>query len=270
MDIESVGIDGMAMTGGRQMAARRLRGPAGGLLLLMAACSTPQPRAVEVAPEVPLAKWTPSRRLADAAASAGAPAIALQVSDQLVAKNPRDADAWISRGDALVALGRSSEAVTSYATAVEIKPRDTRALVGLGRARLQQDPAGAEAMFARVLTLDPHDAAAASNLGVARDLQGHHAAAQEAYRTALGITPSSVAVQVNLGLSMALSGDAPGAVRLLRPLGAAPGAAPRVRHDLALALALDGRRAEASTVLAADLPPEQVRGTLNGFEALRR
>ena len=247
-----------------------LRILSGGLLLLLAACSARPQKAVDVAPEVPLAKWTPSLHLADAASSVGAPAIALQVSDQLLAQDPRDADAWVRRGDALVALGRSSEAVTSYATAVELKPRDIKALVGLGRARLQQDPAGAEAMFARAVTLDPHDAAAASNLGVARDLQGHHAAAQEAYRMALGITPSSVAVQVNLGLSMALSGDAPGAVRLLQPLAIVPGATPRVRHDLALALALDGRRAEASTMLGADLPAEQVRGTLDGFEALRR
>lgn len=242
----------------------------GGLLLLLAACSAAPPKTVEVAPEVPLAKWTPSLRLADAASSAGAPAISLQVSDQLVAKNPRDADAWIRRGEALSALGRNSEAATSYTSAVEIKPRDTKALVGLGRVRLQQDPAAAETLFARALTLDPHDAAAASNLGVARDLQGHHAAAQEAYRTALGITPGSVAVQVNLGLSLALSGDSNGAVRLLRPLATAPGAAPRVRHDLALALALDGHRAEASALLGADLSAEKLRGTLDGFEALRR
>lgn len=247
-----------------------LRSLSGALLLLLAACSAAPRKTVEVEPEVPLAKWTPSLHLADAASSVGAPAIALQVSDQLLAKNPRDADAWIRRGDALSALGRSSEAAISYSSAIEIKPRDTKALVGLGRVRLLQDPAGAEAMFSRAVTLDPRDAAAASNLGVARDLQGHHAAAQEAYRMALGITPSSVAVQVNLGLSLALSGDAPGAVRMLQPLADAPGAAPRVRHDLALALALDGRRAEASAVLRADMPAEQLRGTLDGFEALRR
>lgn len=242
----------------------------GGLLLVTAACSTPPPKTVEVAPEVPLAKWTPSLRLADAASSAGAPGISLQISDQLLAKNRRDVDAWVRRGDALSALGRSGEAAASYTSALEIKPRDTKALVGLGRVRLLQDPAGAETLFARCLTLDPHDAVAASNLGVARDLQGHHAAAQEAYRTALGITPGSVAVQVNLGLSLALSGDSNGAVRMLRPLAAAPGAAPRVRHDLALALALDGRRAEASAVLATDMSAEKLRGTLDGFEALRR
>lgn len=242
----------------------------GGLLLLAAACSTPPPKTVDMAPEIPLAKWTPSLRLADAASSAGAPGISLQISDQLVAKNPRDAGAWIRRGEALSALGRSSEAAASYTSALEIKPRDTKALVGLGRVRLLQDPAGAETLFARCLTLDPRDAVAASNLGVARDLQGHHAAAQEAYRTALGITPGSVAVQVNLGLSLALSGDPNGAVRMLRPLATAPGAAPRVRHDLALALALDGHRAEASAVLATDMSAEKLRGTLDGFEALRR
>lgn len=247
-----------------------LRGLSGGLLCLLAACSTPALKAVQVEPEVPLAKWSPSLHLADVASSVGAPAIALQVSDELLAKNPRDTDAWIRRGDALSALGRSSEAAASYANAIEIKPRDIKALVGLGRVRLLQDPAGAEAVFSRAVTLDPRDAAAASNLGVARDLQGHHAAAQEAYRMALGIAPSSVAVQVNLGLSLALSGDAPGAVRLLQPLATVPGAAPRVRHDLALALALDGRRAEASAVLGADLPAEQLRATLDGFEALRR
>ncbi len=247
-----------------------LRGPLGGLLFLLAACTTPTLKAVQVEPEVALPKWSPSLHLADTASSAGAPAIALQVSDELLAKNPRDADAWIRRGDALSALGRSSEAAASYSSAIEIKPRETKALVGLGRVRLLQDPAGAEAVFSRAVTLDPHDAAAASNLGVSRDLQGHHAAAQEAYRMALGIAPSSVAVQVNLGLSLALSGDAPGAVRLLQPLATATGAAPRVRHDLALALALDGRRAEASAVLGADLPAEQLRSTLDGYEALRR
>ena len=252
------------------MIESHLRSLSGGLLLLLAACSTPLPKAVSVEPEIPLAKWKPSLHLADAASSAGAPVIALQISDQLLAKNPRDADAWIRRGDALSALGRSSEAGASYASAIEIKPRDTRALVGLGRVRLLQDPSAAEALFAQAVTLDSRDVAAMSNLGVARDLQGHHGAAQEAYRMALGITPGSMAVQVNLGLSLALSGDANGAIRLLQPLATAPGAPPRVRHDLALALTLDGRRAEASAVLGADLPTEQLRGTLDGFEALRR
>jgi Flp pilus assembly protein TadD len=105
---------------------------------------------------------------------------------------------------------------------------------------------------------------------VARDIQGHHAAAQEAYRLALGVTPSSVAVQVNLGLSMALSGNATEAVHLLQPLAAASNALPRVRQDLALALLLSGHRDEASSILVNELSPEQARRALDGFEALKR
>ncbi len=239
--------------------------------LLLAACSTQPPSAVLLQPPAPaLASWAPSLHLADNALSGGAPGMALQISDQLLAKNQRNADAWIRRGNALSALGRTSEASASYASAIEIEPNDTNALLGLGRNRLPQDPAAAETLFARIITLDPHNAAALSNLGVARDLQGHHAAAQEAYRTALGISPTSLAVQVNLGLSLTLSGDTDEALRLLRPLAAVPGATPRVRHNLALALVLSGRRTEASALLGVDLTAEQLRAMLAGFEALRR
>ena len=241
------------------------------LFLLLAACSSQPPSAVPLQPSAPaLANWAPSLHLADTALSGGAPGMALQISDQLLAKNPRNADALIRRGDALGALDRTSEAAASYTSAIEIEPKDTKALLGLGRIRLQQDPAAAEALFARVMIMDPRDAAALSDLGVARDLQGRHAAAQEAYRMALGVTPASVAVQVNLGLSLALSGDTNGAVRLLQPLADASGAAPRVRHNLALALALSGRRTEAAAVLGTDLTAEQLRRTLDGFEALRQ
>jgi Flp pilus assembly protein TadD len=219
---------------------------------------------------VPLADWTPSIGLADTALAGGAPGLALQISDQLLARNPRDTQALIRRGNALSALGRPSEAAGSFNNVLEIDSTSIPALLGLGRIQLSQDPAAAELLFAQVMIQDPRNGVALSNLGVARDLQGHHAAAQEAYRLALGVTPASVPVQVNLGLSLALSGDGAGSLKLLQPLAAAPGAAPRVRQDLALALTLGGHRNEASSVLSADLPADQVRGTLDGFEALRQ
>ena len=103
---------------------------------------------------------------------------------------------------------------------------------------------------------------------MARDVQGHHAAAQDAYRLALGAAPAFTAAQVNLGLSLALSGNADEAVRQLRPLAAAPDAAPLVRQDLALALTLNGRKDEASAMLGHDMRPDQVREALDAFEAL--
>lgn len=241
-----------------------------GLLLLLAACSTQPPDPIALQQEPVLANWNPTLHLADSALADGAPGMALQVCDQLLARNPRNVGALIRRGTALEALDRGGEAAASFAAAIAIAPRNIEALLGLGRVRLQRDPAAAEAVFAQVMILDPRDAAALSDLGIARDLQGRHAAAQEAYRMALGVSPTSLAVQVNLGLSLALSGDTDGAVRLLQPLAATPAATPRVRHDLALALALGGRREEAAVALGGDLTPDQLHDTLDGFEALRR
>lgn len=241
------------------------------LLLLLASCAERSVAdAIPRQPPAPaLATWKPSLHLADTALSGGAPSMALQISDELLAKYPSNVEALARRGDALTALGRPGEAATSYDTAIKIEPNNSRALVGLGKVRLTQDPAAAEALFGRVTTLDPNDVAALSDLGVARDVQGHHAAAQEAYRMALNAAPASVYVQVNLGLSMALSGNADGAVHLLQPLAAASGAVARVRQDLALALVLGGHKDEASAMLGRDLPPDQVRGALDAFEALR-
>jgi Flp pilus assembly protein TadD len=245
---------------------------AAALLLTMAACAAKPPSGgdLQQAPPAPaLAAWAPSLHLADAALLGGAPTIALRISDELLAKNPRNVSALVRRSSALIALGRAGEAATSLSKAIEIDPKDTKTLIGLGRLRIVQDPAAAEALFARAIILDPQDAIGLSNLGVARDLQGRHAAAQEAYRMALGVDPTSVPAQVNLGLSMALSGDPSAAVRLLQPLAAAPDAAPRIRQNLALALALSGRRNEASAVLGHDLPSDQVRSALDGFAALQ-
>jgi Flp pilus assembly protein TadD len=239
------------------------------LLLLLASCTErslqdtiPQP------PTALLSAWKPSLHLADTALSRGAPAMALRISDDLLAKNPRNAEALARRGDALVALDRAGEAAVSYNMAIDIEPNNAQALLGLGRLRLAQDPAGAEVLFARVMTADPNNAVALSDLGVARDVQGHHVAAQDAYRLALGAAPAFMAAQVNLGLSLALSGNADEAVRQLRPLAAAPDAAPLVRQDLALALTLNGRKDEASAMLGRDMRPDQVRNTLDAFEAL--
>ena len=130
--------------------------------------------------------------------------MALRISDDLLVKDPRNAEALARRGDALAALDRVSEAAVSYNMAIDVEPNNAQALLGLGRMRLAQDPAAAEVLFARVITADPKNAVALSNLGVARDVQGHHAAAQDAYRLALGAEPAFMAAHVNLSLSLAL------------------------------------------------------------------
>jgi Flp pilus assembly protein TadD len=241
------------------------------MLLLLASCT--ERSVLDTIPLQPpsasLSTWKPSLHLADTALSRGAPAMALRISDDLLVKDPRNAEALARRGDALAVLDRAGDAAVSYNMAIDVDPHNAQALLGLGRLRLAQDPVAAEALFARVMTVDPSNAVALSDLGVARDVQGHHAAAQDSYRLALGAAPAFMAAQVNLGLSLALSGNADEAVRQLRPLAAASDATPLVRQDLALALTLNGRKDEASAMLGRDMRPDQVRGALEAFEALR-
>src|SRR5271169_5263780 len=83
---------------------------------------------------------------------------------------------------------------------------DPTAQLVLGRILLRTDPARAEHVFLAALAGSPRNADMLNNLGVARDLQGHHAEAQAAYRKALSVEPSLRAARINLALSLALSG----------------------------------------------------------------
>jgi len=67
---------------------------------------------------------------------------------------------------------------------------DPAAQFELGRILLQTDPAQAEHALLAALAGSPRNADILNDLGVARDLQGHHAAAQAAYREALSAEPT--------------------------------------------------------------------------------
>jgi Flp pilus assembly protein TadD len=241
-------------------------------LLVLASCSSrhaPQVDNVPPPAAPALANWNPTVHLADVALSNGSPQIALQISDELLKRNPRDAEALDRRGDALAAMGRTSEADVSYQTALIIKPRYVTPMIGLARVRMEQDPAKAELLLGQAVILEPHNAIAWNNLGVSRDLQGKHPEAQDAYRKALGAEPDAASVQVNLGLSLALSGNTGQAIQLLRPLASKSDASPRVKQDLAVALALNGNTDEAAAILGHDMSSSQARAALDGFSSFR-
>lgn len=224
------------------------------LLLGLAACSSGPPPLQLSRPPPPPPPGQPTVRVVDAALASGAPDLALRVVHDILARHPDDADAWVRQGDALYMLRRVPEASDSYTRALALAPHSNLAKLGLGRSKLPTDAAAAETMFLEVTQSEPRNGAAFNDLGIARDLQGRHAAAQAAYAAALALTPDMIAAQVNLGLSLALSGQTDRALSILRPLAARSEATPRVRQDLAVALALAGNESEAEQVLRADQP----------------
>ena len=210
----------------------------------------------------------PSLSTARVALAGGSGEIALNICNALLLEHPKDGDLLVCRADALASMGRAAEATSAYQAALAVDGKSGGARMGLGRLRLATDPAGAEALFLAALATNPRNAAALNNLGIARDLQGHHADAQTAYGEAIGAAPEMRAAQVNLALSLAMSGRSGEAVRILRPIAERPEATPRERHDMAAVLAMDGKPDEATRLLRVDLDGGQVDSAVDGYRAL--
>jgi Flp pilus assembly protein TadD len=205
----------------------------------------------------------------DAAMSAGSPDVALRLADETLARDPANADALARRGLALTALGQLEQARISLRQATALHPNDMRVLLALGRVELPIDPAKAEVDFQSVVSHDAHNAAALNNLGIARDLQGHHADAETAYRAAMAAKPDMTAVQVNLALCLAMQGQGREAIGLLRPLASEAGATRKVREDFAAVLAMAGERQEAEQILAATMAAGDVTPALDALASMR-
>jgi Flp pilus assembly protein TadD len=205
----------------------------------------------------------------ETALNAGTPEVALRLSDAALAKDPSDAEALTLRGQALTQLGRLGEARESLRKAVTIAPRNVRALLALGRVQLPVDPADAETDFEAALKQDSQNAAALNDLGIARDLLGHHADAEAAYRGAMAAQPTMAAAQVNLALCLAISGRGGEAIRLIHPLADAPEATRKIKEDYAAVLAMAGERDEARRILSTDLSADEVASALDVLTSAR-
>lgn len=71
--------------------------------------------------------------------------------------NPRDVEALVALGDALLGANRAAEAADRYRAALEIDPNDVAALLGAGTILLGADrPDTAWPVFERILTLAPN------------------------------------------------------------------------------------------------------------------
>lgn len=230
------------------------------LALLPAACAPTQQT---------LSNKPPSLRVGAAALADGVPDAALAIARRQLAQNRDDIAALLIEGQALTQQGNMPGAEASFRRAVTLTGNGAGAEFGLGRVLLLTGRAAeAEQAFHAVLVRKPDDPIALTDLGIARDMQDHHADAQTAYYAALAAAPDLDAARVNLGLSLALGGAAAQAVDVLGPLANRPNAPRRVRHDLAAALAMDGDLRGAEALLRTDLAPGQLPVALAAFAQL--
>jgi Flp pilus assembly protein TadD len=237
------------------------------LVLALAACAQ-RPETFTQANAPSGAVGPNTLNVADAAIAGGDPNMALSISQSILKDDPNNVDALVHEGDAYYALNRCLPAEAAYQNAIKYDSKSSPAETGLGRCLLKTDPAAAEQAFAAAVAADPGNAAAWSDLGISRDLQGKFRDAVEPYQKSLSINPGSIATEVNLGLSLALSGHGQEALQYLGPLATGKYATPKIRENYAAALIAAGRDAEARQVLEIDLPPDQVQKAMDGFSQL--
>ena len=176
-------------------------------------------------------------------------------------------------GVALVAAGRTAEAIPHFEAAARIHPGYARARANLGNAWLTQgDYERAVAELVPALRARPDLERGFRALGRAYEGLGRRADATRAYAVALGQQPGARGIRVDLARTAALlalesggravvpmgsRGDVPASALALemieRECAAAPCVAPRARFARALALRAAGRVAESNVEAEAAL-----------------
>jgi Flp pilus assembly protein TadD len=172
--------------------------------------------------------------------------------------NPGDKEAALRYAQALRALDQLKQASSVLEQASYRHPNDKAVLGAYGRALAEIGHfEQALDVLGRAHTPDQPDWRILSVQGAVLDQLGRHQDAQRYYATALKIVPEEPSVLSNLGLSYALAKDLPNAETTLRRAAKRGSSDPRVRQNLALVIGLQGRFAEAESIVAADLPPEE-------------
>ena len=100
-------------------------------------------------------------------------------------------------------VGRLEEAILRYRRVIELNPRDADAVFDLGLALMQQGKTEEEIeSFRKVIELDPDLAAAHMNLGLALIQQGKKEEGIRSYRRAVELDPGLPMVHYNLGIAL--------------------------------------------------------------------
>jgi Flp pilus assembly protein TadD len=182
---------------------------------------------------------------------------------------PDDVEAAVSFIDILRVAGRAERAVDVGNDALSRMPASKPVMRAYGLALIA---AGRSEDALRPLTVvtqaDPKDWRTRSSLGVALDEQGRFDEARQLYKEALAIQPAEPGVLTNLGVSYLMEGKPADAETILKQAAALPGAGPEARQNLAMAVGLQGRFTEAEQLLKVDLPPAVVANNLSYMRGL--
>jgi Flp pilus assembly protein TadD len=171
-----------------------------------------------------------------------------------LADSPRSLSALLGAAKAALDLGDPQAAVTFYARAEEIAPRDGRIKAGIGAAFLaMEQPEPALKFLEEARTLGLPEGVIAADRGLAHDLLGDPVAAQRDYATAMRANDNDE-VRRRLALSRAISGDRGGALAAIEDQVRRN--SPAGRRVRAFVLALTGDTSGATDAVRVAMPAQ--------------
>lgn len=169
-----------------------------------------------------------------------------------LASDPKDFDALIGAGRAVLELGDAQAAAGFFARADDVNPRSPLPQIGMGAVSVANgDASGALAYFTRAQQLGASVAQFACARGLAYDLLGQQSKAQSDYRVAQTGADRDEASR-RLALSQAIGGNRTAALTTLSPLMARRD--PAAARTRAFVLALTGDPNGAMAAINAAMP----------------
>ena len=213
----------------------------------------------------PLALWTDTvakrpdnarahNNLGSALLAAGRTAEAMEQFETAARLQPAYAEPRQNLGVALLRLGRAAEAVDRFGEALRLRPDSADTLCNLGEALLAAGrPADALASFQQAVEVQPAHAPAHNNLSVVLLATGRVEEAIAEAETAIRLQPGFADAQYNLGNAIVQAGRPADAIsRFETALRLQPGFA-KAHNNLGVALLQTGRLAEAAGQFEATL-----------------
>lgn len=206
-------------------------------------------------------------RLAADLEKRGDPATAAGLYEKATQQPQAQQDAWLRLGEARLASGDARGAERAYQQALELKPDDAAALLGLGTAQLREGKLDRAVTVLTQASARSDQPEAFNRLGIAQILRGHAVEAQTAFGKSLALTPNDLDTRCNLALAYALGGQSQQALESIRTVGSSARALPRHQRNQLLVTVLAGQESDVQALRLDDIAPAERQKLLT--EALR-
>ncbi|HZE61810.1 MAG TPA: tetratricopeptide repeat protein [Burkholderiales bacterium] len=166
-----------------------------------AAAATPAPRAAPVEPAAETPRPRPSQRIAEVQP---APAAAARAPSASVTRNPPQVNPRVEAGYEAYTSGDLATARSEYEQALRDEPANRDALLGLAAIDVRSGRyESAEALYMRVLQIDPRDSQAQAALISLRSGRSDPLATESRVKSLLAADPSAHALNFALGNQLA-------------------------------------------------------------------